>query len=202
MTLTAQPRAATGPAHAQIEELPLSRAMAAGTVDREEYVRLLQHLFAAHMAWEPHAAKSPIWSDEMARIDAISRDLAALGAETSPLNHPEVGIWMAALRERAEVHPEVWLGVIYLFEGSRMGSLMLARPLAQALGVLPLPGHGLDYHLDGAAGRGPRWNRFKTAVDSLTLSIPQQQAVTWGAVVTFQMMYDIYATPVSLVVHA
>lgn len=201
MSLSTQLRAATNGTHSEIETLPLSRAMAEGTVDRDEYVHFLQHLLAIHEGWEPLVATSPVcatvWSNDMRRTSAIARDLVALGADATPVLHPAVVAWLAAVQTEAEVRPEVWLGVLYLFEGSRMGSLALARPLSRALGVAAAPGHGLDYHLDGAAGRGPRWAQFKAALDALPLTHEQQDAATWGAVATFEMLFDVYAaTPV------
>ncbi|MFO0798587.1 MAG: biliverdin-producing heme oxygenase [Gemmataceae bacterium] len=200
MDLCTQLRAATDPVHAAVEALPLARAMAAGTVARDEYVVLLRHLLAAHRAWEGEAALTPacapVWTDRMARADVIEGDLAALGTDPTPAAHPAVDIWLASLRERAEVRPEVWLGVVYLFEGSRMGSMALLRPVSRALGVAPAPGQGVDYHLDGIADRVPRWQRLKAVFNALPLSPEQQKAAVWGAVATFQMLGAVYAAPV------
>lgn len=198
-TLTAHLRAATSATHARIEALPLSVAMAEGTIGREEYCHLLRLLLTAHEGWEREVARTPAcawaWAPDLARADVIRRDLLALGAEPTPVSHPAINVWLAAVRERAEVRPEVWLGAVYLFEGSRMGSLALARPLARALGVSPAPGCGLDYHLDGAAGRVPRWTRFKAALDAFPLAPEQQRAAAWGAAAMFQMLYALYAAP-------
>ncbi|QJW97808.1 biliverdin-producing heme oxygenase [Frigoriglobus tundricola] len=102
-------------------------------------------------------------------------------------------MWLAAVRERAEVRPEAWLGVLYVFEGSRMGSMALLRPVARALGTHPRPGHGVDYHLDGVADRVPRWQRFKATVNALPLTPEQHQSVVWGATATFRMLHEVYA---------
>jgi heme oxygenase len=199
LTLTARLRAATGETHARIEQLPLAAAMADGTVDRDDYVHLLRMLLGVHLGWEPCVAGSAacghLWTPDMARVDAIRRDLTALGADPTPVSHPAARVWLAAAKEQAEVRPELWLGVLYLFEGSRMGSLAMARPLARALGVAPAPGNGLDYHLDGAAGRPMRFAKLKAAMDALALDRDEEQAAVRGAAATFQMLYRLYSAP-------
>jgi heme oxygenase len=182
-----------------LEQLPLATAMAEGTVARDDYVMLLRMLLHVHSGWEPEAARAPacrpVWSADLCRVDALRRDLEALGAEPTPMSHPAARVWLAAAREQAEVRPELWLGVVYVFEGSRMGSLALAKPLAQALDVPPTPGRGLDYHLDGAAGRPMKWVRLKATLDALPLDADRQKSVIRGAATTFQMLHRLYAAP-------
>ena len=124
------------------------------------------------MARQPACAA--VWDADRARAAVIERDLVALGAEPEAADHPATDDWLAAVGGHPE--PAAWLGVIYLFEGSRMGSMALLRPVARALGVPPAPGCGVDYHLDGAAGLMPRWQRFKAALDALPLTPGQQDA--------------------------
>ena len=183
--------------HAQVEALPLARSMADGTVDLDDYAGLLRRLLTVHRRWEAEvasvAACSTIWSPSMARAELIVRDLIALGHEPTEEDHPSSRVWIAALRERAEVTPEAWLGVIYLFEGSRMGSMALLRPLSRGLGVATSPGTGLDYHLEGVADLVPRWQWAKATLDALPLGPSEQQAALWGASSTFLMLHDLYA---------
>ena len=199
MDLCTQLRTATDSIHAAVEALPLARAMAEGTISRDDYVGLLQHLLAAHRGWESEVGRevacTAVWSSGMCRAGVIEGDLVALGAEPIATDHPAAENWLAAVRDRAERQPEAWLGVIYLFEGSRMGSMALLRPVSRALGVVPAPGQGVDYHLDGIADRVPRWQRLKAALNALPFSVEQQQAAVWGAVETFGMLHELYASP-------
>ena len=199
MELSQRLREATGPIHDRVEALPLATAMAQGTVDRDDYAGLLRRLLAVHRCWETEVAEQPacaaIWSPERARAVVLENDLIALGYEPLEEEHTSVGLWLAALRERAEVTPETWLGVIYLFEGSRMGSMALLRPLARGLGVAASPGTGLDYHLEGIADLVPRWKRTKATLDALPLGASAQQSAIWGASATFLMLHDLYEVP-------
>jgi heme oxygenase len=169
--------------------------MAAGTIPRDDYVALLKVLLTAHRGWEAEVAGTPaaaVWSADLARAEVIERDLVALGADPEPADHPAVDGWLAELRAGTA---EAWLGVVYLFEGSKMGSMALLRPMARALGVPPAPGHGLDYHLDGIADRVPRWQRLKAALNALPLTPGQREAAVAGAVAAFRMLEAVYACP-------
>ena len=197
MDLCAELRAATDPIHMEVENLPLSQAMAAGTVSKDEYIPLLRLLLAAHAGWEAEVEHEPacaaIWTPTLARTGVLERDLRALGDdETEVTSHPAIDSWLGELRTLAAEYPETWLGVIYLFEGSRMGSMALLRPLAKALRVPPIPGHGLDYHADGIADRVPRWQRMKRTLDALPLSAEQRHAAVRGAVASFEMLRELY----------
>ncbi len=197
MDLCAELRAATDPIHLEVENLPLSQAMAAGTISKDEYIPLLRLLLAAHSGWEAEVEHEPacaaIWTSTLARTGVLERDLRALGdEETEVAGHPAIDSWLEELRSLATEYPETWLGVIYLFEGSRMGSMALLRPLAKAFQIPPIPGHGLDYHADGIADRVQRWQRMKRTLDALPLSAEQRNAAVRGAVASFEMLRELY----------
>lgn len=74
-----------------------------------------------------------------------------------------------------------------------MGSMVLARTLAPALGVDRRPGAGLDYHLDGIATRPREWQRFRAALAALPLGPARQAAVEAAAVATMSGLLGLYA---------
>lgn len=193
MDLCTALRAATDPLHREVEALPMAQAMADGTIGRDDYAELLKLLLTTHRLWEPEAATQTIWDDRMGRVGAIERDLTALGYEPDAADHPACDAWIAEMRDVAATHPAVWLGVIYLFEGSRMGSMALLKPLAKALGVPPIPGRGLDYHADGLADRVPRWLRTKAMLNALPLNDEQRDAAVRGAVSAFELLRELYS---------
>ena len=197
MELSKRLREATSIMHAQVEALPLAQAMAQGTIDRADYAGLLRRLLPVHRAWEAevasHACLASIWSPDMARASIIEGDLEALGFEATPEEELVSRVWISTLIKEAETTPETWLGVIYLFEGSRMGSMALLKSMARALNVPPLPGHGLDYHLDGAPEVVRRWQRTKGLMDALPLTEEAQQAAISSALATFQLLHDLYS---------
>ena len=198
MSLTARLRATLRPTHDRLEELPLTRAMSDGRLPRPLYQRLLAELSHLHEPFEAELGRRPEWAGlyrpEMARAGLLRRDRAALGPD------PEQTGPMPATRQLAE-HVRLWgrdrpwalLGVLYVLEGSRMGSALMAGKLAGCLGVPCEPGRGLDYHLDGGAERPKRWQRFKADLDDAPLSPAQQDDVVAAASEAMDRIHELYA---------
>jgi heme oxygenase len=134
----------------------------------------------------------------MERAEAIAHDLSALGLEVFDEPHPAAVSWLGEIRRVAEREPMIWLGVVYLFEGSRMGSMLLVRSLSRALGVAANVGMGLDYHLQGANESYAHWQRLKERLDGLPLVESDRMAACQGAKATFRMLHDVYSTPAEL----
>jgi heme oxygenase len=198
MTLTDRLKHAIAANHARIESLPLTTAMVAGELPREAYLGLLSELEAVHepleAEFERHAAHVPVYRPAMARAELLRRDRAALGGDplaAEPL--PETRGLVERVREWADATPWALLGVLYVFEGSRMGSMVLGRRLSASLGVPAAPGHGLDYHLDGAADRPRAWGRLKGELDALPLTPAQQGDVVAAAAETMDRLCAVYA---------
>ena len=188
-------RAATRPLHDRIEQLPVCRAMAAGTVGRDEVAAVTAGMWHAYRAFERelarHAKVAAVWPPLEGRSAALARDLDALGAE--PGDEPAfVRDWADCLRERAQTDPEVWAGAGYVFEGSRMGSRVLLPALATALGVHPRPGVGLDFHLAAVQDAGV-WPALRKALPALGGTPAAQSAMLDGAVATFELMIALHA---------
>jgi heme oxygenase len=186
--LAASMRVAIADLHRLIEDLPVSRAMIDGSLDRETYLSVLRGLRRIHIrldrAVAAHPGLSPLaWLCE-GRSAAIDRDLAALG-----------GVPDAADAGPAEPVPEFGavIGWIYVTAGSRMGSRVLVRPLAAGLGVEPVPGRGLDYHLDGQDTFPARWQEARAAIDALGEDPAVAAAAVAGACAVLGRMHAIYA---------
>jgi heme oxygenase len=188
-------RAATRPLHDRIEQLPVCRAMAAGTVGRDEVAFVTAALWHAYRAFERELARhdkvAAVWPTQEGRSAALERDLFALGADAG--DEPEyVREWADALRERAQTDPEVWAGAVYVFEGSRMGSRVLLPALATALGVDARPGVGLDFHLEAVQDAGV-WPALRKALPALGGTPAARSAMQAGAVATFELMIALHA---------
>jgi heme oxygenase len=198
MTLTERLKQTIAADHARIEALPLTAAMLAGRLPRAAYLALLAELEAVHDPLEAelqrHAADVPAYRPAMARTELLRRDRVSLGgAATLPGALPETRALVARVREWAETAPWALLGVLYVFEGSRMGSLVLAKRIAAALAVPAEPGRGLDYHLDGAADRPRAWVRFKAELDALPVTPAQADAIERAAAETMERLCAVYA---------
>lgn len=186
-------RSATGPIHGRIELLPACQAMLAGTVAREDYVRLLHSLYHLHRTFEAALLACPevlrVWPATPSRAEAIARDLATFGVEEGPM--PEsVNDWVEDIRSHN--HVAAWAGCGYVFEGSRMGSRVLARTVARALGLELRLGVGLDYHLDAGEDPNGNWRRIMAALSALAPDDHAQTAMTEAAVRTFEVMYSLH----------
>jgi heme oxygenase len=191
-------RAATRPIHARIEQLPTAMELAQGRISLSDYLQLLERLYWVHASFEFVAMEHPefaeVWPREATRATAVARDLAALGGEF-PCSPPElVSRWQQDLRRQGNA--AVWAGVGYVLEGSRMGSRMLAGPLARAFGVPPGAGVGLDYHRDGLNDPVGRWERVRAALTVLDRGGTNRSHVVFGAAATFELMVAIHSDPV------
>jgi heme oxygenase len=186
-------RRATGPIHQQIEQLPLCKEMLAGTVDRATYVRLLDALYHLHAAFESEFAACPqlmgVWPTTVSRAAALRRDLAVFGVIPTP--QPQwVVDWVESIRGLG--HPAAWAGAGYVFEGSRMGSRVLVRTLARGFALDPVPGVGLDYHLDAGDDPNGTWRRVMGALAEVGQGDEARAAMVAAAVQTFQQIYDLH----------
>ncbi len=186
-------RQATGAIHGRIEELPICREMLAGTVDRAAYARLLGDVFHLHRAYETALAACPsvaaLWPQTPSRAAAIARDLAVFGV--APRSTPSrVVEWQADIE--ALDHPAAWAGVGYVVEGSRLGSRVLVKSLAAAFGVEPVPGVGLDYHLDAGDDPNGNWRRVLGALAALDRGPQARRAIVAAAVATFEALYELH----------
>lgn len=195
-------RAAIAPAHDTVERTPFAVAMASGRIDRDAYAAGLRPLLALHEGLEAALAAAHGTPEvaavydprRMTRAPLLAADLAALGdVPAPPAADAAVDRLTAEFPEWAAVRPWALVGALYVTEGSRMGSMLLARSLAAAFGVRPEPGVGLDYHVAGIATRPADWQRFKAAVNALPLTPARAADVLGAAAVTMDGLVAMYA---------
>jgi heme oxygenase len=199
MTLPDRLRAAIAPAHVAVEQTGFAHGMAAGTLSRADYAAGLAQLGHLHAALEAalggaaDARISAVYDPaRMTRSPLVDRDLAALGEVVVAEPADAVARLAEAFGRWAATAPHKLLGAVYVLEGSRMGSMVLARTLPKGLRVPPLPGHGLDYHLDGMATRPADWQRFRGTLAGLPLTPAEQDEVTAAAVETMDALVELY----------
>ena len=197
MTLAIRLQTALRDLHTQIEQLPLAQAMANGTIGREEYGRLLSQLRYVHRALEavlPERKEfESIYQPSMARASDLLTDLAALGLLGAAQRVlPQTRVFAEEISGPWARSPASLLGCLYVLEGSRMGSMVLAPRLAKALGVAMLPGQGLDYHIRELERRPMLWRQFKTALEALPFAHDQADLLVDAAQRTMAHLYAIY----------
>lgn len=197
MKLTDCLRQETRTLHQRLEQLPFAAAMVQGHVSRRAYGMLLGQLYYVHQtmeaALEQHTFTSPVYQQRLARGPIVLRDLNALGLPRPNHLLPETAELIACFHAWADRAPHALLGALYVFEGSRLGSMHLIGPLSQALAVAPELGRGLDYHLEGMAGRIPQWKAFQANLEAAANTEEQIAFVLEGATATFAGLCDLYA---------
>lgn len=202
MSLVSELRAATRDLHEQIERLPFAQALVSGQMQRAPYVAALAQLYAIHRTLESELERqtlpSAVYHPGMNRSSSLARDLVALQAGPCTLPLFATQTLTAHIRAWSVQSPPSLLGALYILEGSRMGSLVVVKPLAAGLRVPLAPGHGLDYHLQDLADRPRAWQQFKAALETLPLSAEEQAGIVQAGVITMQRLHDMYAAlPVS-----
>ena len=184
--------------HVRIERLPVAVAISEGRVTKPQYIQVLAQLYHIHRCLEEELALHPFLatvydSSVMARADVALQDLTYLGCGEPEVPQPETKELLLQLQHWSQRSAPALLGALYVLEGSRMGSLVLYRPLARALSVPAELGHGLDYHISGMTDRPAAWKRFITALLAQPLTRAEQQHVVDTAITTMAALHDVYA---------
>lgn len=195
-TLPDRIRQAIAPAHVAVEQTPFARGMVTGTIGRADYTAGLAQLHHLHRELEAAAefAALPAALVPPPRTPAIDRDLLALGGDADVEAHPAIADLTERMRHWASTTPTALLGAIYVMEGSRMGSMVLARSLTKALNVEPRPGQGLDYHIDGIATRPTDWKAFREQLGAIPFTTGEQEAIVTAAVQVMDVLTTLYAS--------
>ncbi len=178
--LAARLRRETADAHRSLEEaLDLLRR----PLDRQRFKHVLERFHGFHTVWESavrrHAALIA-FLDARTRLPALRRDLLALGAAPSEVEHLPVCLAAADLaRSEAEA-----IGSIYVMEGSTLGGQLIARALAEADW---LPDGGLSYFNPYGRDTGARWRAFHAFAEA-RLPEDAHGAAVAGARRTFEVL--------------
>lgn len=191
-------RSAISGSHFQIEQTDFSKGMLDGSMTVTNYSRGLVQLWHIHSTLESCATKRPevsgFFTKEMVRSETIQRDLQAFGFRTDNFEQMiETIAIVEQLKEWALEKPYAILGCIYILEGSRMGSLMIAKPLRKSLGLTSGDVTGVEYHTEGAAGTPMRLRSFKEKVDQAGLGDAAETELIQGAVRFMDMLNMLYA---------
>jgi heme oxygenase len=191
-------RSAISASHFQIEQTAFSKGMLDGSMTATNYARGLVQLWHIHSILETCATLSPkikgFFTNEMIRTGTIRRDLHAFGYDLNSFEQMlETTAIVDQLKDWALESSYAILGCIYILEGSRMGSLMIAKPLGQTLRLAPGEVAGIEYHTEGAAGTPMRLRSFKEKVDQAGLGTEAEAQLIEGAVRFMDLLNALYA---------
>ena len=150
--------------HAATEEtVPL---MSPG-LTRAEYIVVLKRLYSMVSAWDrwadAHVPEDllPLLAGRR-RAVMLQRDLEALGADLRADAPFAPGL------EGSQVKGDprsIFLGRMYVMEGSTLGGQFIARHVESALGIAP--GHGNSYFQGYGEATGERWREVRAALQAL-----------------------------------
>lgn len=191
-------RSAISASHFQIEQTAFSKGMLDGSITATNYSRGLVQLWYIHSILESCATSSPqikgFFTKEMIRTDTIRRDLHAFGFDIDSFEQMiETTEIVNQMKDWALECSYAILGCIYILEGSRMGSLMIAKPLGHTLGLATGEVAGIEYHTEGAVGTPMRLRSFKEKVDQAGLGAKAETELIQGAVRFMDLLNTLYA---------
>jgi len=197
MTVINRLRSAIAVSHDQIEKTPYSIAIMNASIGISDYIVSLAQLYAIHHTLESvssHNQFAAYFSDEMIRTSAIKRDLKFWGASLADIAiMPEAAATCTLIEQAATKEPASILGFIYVLEGSRMGSLVIVKPLAAALQVTPHDSQGLDYHTEGARQTPARLGVWKARVEQIGLSESDVHTIERATTAFMESLTTLYA---------
>jgi heme oxygenase len=195
-------RTAISESHQQIELTPFSQGMLDGSISRSEYANGLVQLWYIHGELERlvHAddTAAAYFTSEMVRTHTISRDLKTFGFEIQSFKLMNETLAITnQFRDWSTQKPFALVGCIYILEGSRMGSLVIAKPLGKTLGLMAGDIAGIEYHTEGAAQTPARMRAFKEKIEQSALDSDRVDHLTEGAVRFMELLNDLYAALLS-----
>lgn len=190
---TARLRQATQDEHAATEAtVPLMQP----ALDRAQYVQVLRGFYRIVRAWD-------VWAQQHAPADLqalladrrqsslLAADLRALGAHEPPSE--EYVLHEAMAHTAVPGHPRsVFLGRMYVMEGSTLGGQLLARHVEAQLGLTP--GEGNSYFRGYGEHTGERWREFRAILQALPDS--ETDTVIASAKNMFQLFGQAMSVPV------
>jgi heme oxygenase len=159
-------RQATSADHAGTED---SVPLMSPTLTREQYVDVLQRFYRIVRAWDAWAdTHAPEDLREMVterrRASLLADDLLIMGNSSAPAEDDVPHDSMASTAVPGDPRA-VFLGRMYVMEGSTLGGQLLARHVEQQLGLAP--GRGDSYFAGYGDHTGQRWREFKAVLQAL-----------------------------------
>ncbi len=182
------------PLHDEAERDGPLHAIVSHTITTDDYRFVLQRVYGfvapAETAIARLAAATAIGIDytRRTRQPHLEKDLAFLrvrGYDIERLPACENARVMSSVPEA--------LGMLYLFEGSRLGGQVLAKALREHLGLTDLQGYA--YFASNGANVGTLWQSFRSAVGSYVASHGHEEEIIYSAQRSFAMLNEWLRSP-------
>lgn len=197
MNLSSTLREVTRPMNRAVDETPFSHAIEEGVISRSLYSLLLWELRALHIALDDALRKHPELvrlydAASHTRLAALENDLGVLCPRRPVSTVSITQVMVRRFANWARETPYRLLGAVYVFEQARSKSLRHLHSLQRALGVPCVPGHGLDYHLQGRERAEVEWKHFRRELDHAHLDPLASRHVVEGAQETLAGLCQLY----------
>lgn len=177
--------------HERAEQGELERNLAAGTLGREVFVRLLGQRYHVHRALErlvrqlvrEHPAVGLVIQEQLFQEANLRSDLEFFGVRTEEVPTLDSTRRLIGEMERlAQENALALLGCYYVFEGSKNGARYIARRLREALG---LERDGLRYMDPHGDMQRELWMKFKSRMSAAPFTSEEKAAMIEAAKSTF-----------------
>lgn len=190
--------AALAAPRARLARTPFANARQIERITRDGYLAVLAQLGQIHAALEADtsAVELPFELMPSARALVIACDLAALGYDGDIEPTDATTRLIDRFADWTAEEPTKLLGALFVLEGTRTGSIAFVRALAGVLDVPVRADVGIDYHLDGLAGRTYEWSLFKARLASLDLTEAQRAGICRTAAETMTRLAEVYESSV------
>ncbi len=202
MSVTQLIRTAISELHQAIELTPFAKGLTGGTLDRKSYCRGLAQLWYIHDAVETAFSRpnafDHLFGPQMIRTSTILRDLEYFGFRLGdfPVMPQTDQVMMSVSHWMMHCTPAL-VGALYVLEGSRMGSMFIAKTLPAALQLPEGETLGIEYHIEDCVNTPYRFRNLKAGIDQLLLTEPETEAMVQGAVEFMGQFNKLYeALPV------
>lgn len=182
----------------RLETTGLALRMITGDIDRPQYLELMGQMELIHQRIESAALAHPqiaaIIDPTLLRGQTLQADLLQLNQGVSRTHRPLGATrWLLNLIDRWQEDPTpTLLGALFVLESSRQWNSLLVKPLSEGLGVDPLPGEGIDYHLQAPHDHSARWRAFEERINQLPLDETATILVCQAALDTMIALWQIH----------
>lgn len=185
-------KSATNSLHEQAERHPLQRSLLKGELPLELFTQQMSQLLLVHTALESailgvganNASLASVSRQEQFQQPRLKQDLAHFGCDpASALPTPATKALCSKIEQFASSCPIALLGVLYVFEGSNNGGRYIARAVRSAYNIEGT--QGISFLDPYGEAQPQKWAEFKTAMNALTLSDEDLDAVVAAACDTF-----------------
>jgi heme oxygenase len=187
ITISQRLREETAGQHRAIEEARRFNRLGQQDFSREEYIQLLERFYGFYKPLEAEFRKHPEMMNALDyerrfKLPLLETDLKFFGLDDDALSRLPVCSALPPTETTAEV-----IGAIYVMEGSTHGAQFITKRLRQQLA---LGEQGLAFYQGYGQETMPRWQEFKTYLDSTFAPDRDGDAVVASAVRTFEALHD------------